>query len=32
MDGHGDYHPKRSNSERERQILYEIPYMWNLKK
>ena len=32
MDRTGDYYTKWSNSERERQILYEIPYMWNLKK
>ena len=32
MDGPGDYHTKWSNSERERQILYKIPYMGNLRK
>ena len=32
MDGPRDYHTKRSKSERERQIPYEIAYMWNLKK
>ena len=26
-----DYYTKWSNSERERQILYNITYMWNLK-
>ena len=26
-----DYHTKRSKSERERQIPYDITYMWNLK-
>ena len=26
-----DYHPKRSKSEGERQIPYDICYMWNLK-
>ena len=26
-----DYHTKQSNSERERQIPYDITYMWNLK-
>ena len=31
MDGPKDYHPKWSKSERERQILYDIIYMWNLK-
>ena len=29
--GPRDYHTKWSKSERERQILYDIPYMWNLK-
>ena len=31
MDGPRDYHTKQSKSERERQILYDIIYMWNLK-
>ena len=31
MDGPGDYHTKWSKSERERQIPYNITYMWNLK-
>ena len=31
MDGPGDYHAKRSKSERERQITYHITYVWNLK-
>ena len=31
MDGPRDYHTKWSKSERERQILYDITYMWNLK-
>ena len=31
MDGPRDYHTKRSKSERERQISYDITYMWNLK-
>ena len=31
MDWLRDYHTKRSKSERERQILYAITYMWNLK-
>ena len=31
MDGPRDYHTKWSKSERERQILYNITYMWNLK-
>ena len=30
MDGPRDYHTKRSKSERERQIPYDIIYMWNL--
>ena len=28
---HRDYHTKQSKSERERQISYDITYMWNLK-
>ena len=32
MDGPGDYHTKWSKSDRERQILYDIAYMGNLKK
>ena len=31
MDGLRDYHTKWSKSERERQIPYDITYMWNLK-
>ena len=31
MDGSRDYHTKWSKSERERQIPYDIAYMWNLK-
>ena len=31
MDGPGDYHTKWSKSDRERQISYDIAYMWNLK-
>ena len=31
MDGPRDYHTKQSKSERERQIPYDITYMWNLK-
>ena len=31
MDGPKDYHTNQSKSERERQILYDITYMWNLK-
>ena len=27
-----DYHTKWSKPDRERQILYDITYMWNLKK
>ena len=32
MDGPGDYHTKWSKSDRERQISYDIAYMWNIKK
>ena len=32
MDIPRDYHAKWSKSDRERQILYDITYMWNLKK
>ena len=31
MDGPRDYHTKWSKSGRERQILYDITCMWNLK-
>ena len=31
MDATRDYHIKWSKSERERQIPYDITYMWNLK-
>ena len=31
MDEPRDYHTDRSKSERERQIPYDITYMWNLK-
>ena len=31
MDGPRDYHTEWSKSERERQIPYDIIYMWNLK-
>ena len=31
MDGPRDYHTKQSKSERERQMPYDITYMWNLK-
>ena len=31
MVGPRHYHTKRSKSERERQIPYDITYMWNLK-
>ena len=30
-DGPRDYHTKWSKSDRERQILYDTTYMWNLK-
>ena len=32
MDVPRGYHTKRSKSDRERQISYNITYMWNLKK
>ena len=32
MDEPGDNHTKWSKSDRERQISYDIAYMWNLKK
>ena len=32
MDGPRDYHSKGNKSDRKRQISYDIPYMWNLKK
>ena len=31
QDGTGDYHTRGSKSKRERQIAYDITYMWNLK-
>ena len=31
MDGPRDYHNKLSKSDKDRQILYDIIYMWNLK-
>ena len=31
IDEPRDYHTKQSKSERERQISYDITYMWNLK-
>ena len=31
MDGLRGYHTKWSKSDRERQISYDIAYMWNLK-
>ena len=31
MDVTRDYHTKWSKSERERQVSYDITYMWNLK-
>ena len=31
MEGPKDYHTKQSKSERQRQIPYDIIYMWNLK-
>ena len=32
MDGPKDYHTRWSKSDRERQLSYDIAYMWNLKK
>ena len=32
LDGPRDYHTKWSKSDWERQISYDIAYMWNLKK
>ena len=32
MDGPGDYYTKWSKSDRERQISYDITYMWELNK
>ena len=32
MEGHRDCHTEWSKSDRERQISYDITYMWNLKK
>ena len=32
MDGLGNYHTKGSESKRERQISWDITYLWNLKK
>ena len=32
MDGPRDHHTKWSQSDRERQIPYDITYMWHLKK
>ena len=31
MDGPGDYHTKWSKLKRERQIPYDITYIWNVK-
>ena len=32
MDGPRDCHTEWSKSDREGEILYDIPYMWNLKR
>ena len=32
MDGPRDYHIEWSKSDRERQVSYDITYMWNLQK
>ena len=31
MDGPRDYHTKWNKSDRERQISYDITYMWNIR-
>ena len=31
MDGLGEHYAKLNKPDRERQILYDITYMWNLK-
>ena len=31
MDGPRDFHTKWRKSDKDRQILYDIAYMWNLK-
>ena len=31
MNGPRDYYTKQCKSERERQVSYDIAYMWNLK-
>ena len=32
MDGPGECHSEYSQSDREGELLYDTPYMWNLKK
>ena len=32
VDGPGNYHTKWNKSDRERQISYDITYMWNLQR
>ena len=32
MDGPWEHYAKLNKSDRERQILYDLTYMWNLKK
>ena len=32
MDGPRDYHTKSSKPDRERQVSYDIAYIWNMKK
>ena len=32
MDGPRDYHTKWSKRDREKQVSYNVAYMWNLKK
>ena len=32
MEGHRDCHSEWSKLEREGKVLYDVPYMWNLKR
>ena len=32
MDGPGERHTERSKSDREGEVSFDIPYMWNLKR
>ena len=31
MDEHGGHYAKQNKSDRKRQMLYDVTYMWNLK-